>query len=192
MELDVASVEQQVSTGPPPASQRIDELLVVAYEHAQKHREGVVADYIPVLAQADPEAFGLCVTGVDGGVHEHGDTRIRFSIQSISKAFVYALVCEEIGHERVLDVVGVNNTGLAFNSVVAIELNDGHPMTNATPAQVDAAVALNEEARLSALRIGLLILAGVSVIAIVPASRLPNYRPGEIPESVASGESEAA
>ncbi|MEL4318556.1 MFS transporter [Leifsonia sp. YIM 134122] len=62
--------------------------------------------------------------------------------------------------------------------------------TDATPAQVDAAVALNEEARLSALRSGLLILAGVSLLAIVPASRLPKYRPQEIPESVATGERE--
>ncbi|WP_314146099.1 MFS transporter [uncultured Leifsonia sp.] len=54
--------------------------------------------------------------------------------------------------------------------------------TDATPAQVDAAVAVNEEARLSALKLGLLILAGVSAIAIIPASRLPKYRPGEIPE----------
>jgi hypothetical protein len=52
---------------------------------------------------------------------------------------------------------------------------------------VDAAVALNEEARLSALKLGLLILSGVSAIAIVPASRLPRYLPGEIPESVATG-----
>lgn len=59
--------------------------------------------------------------------------------------------------------------------------------TTATPAQVDAAVALNEEARLRALRLGLLTLAGVSALAILPASRLPEYRPGELPESVAAG-----
>ena len=62
--------------------------------------------------------------------------------------------------------------------------------TDATPAQVDAAVALNEEARLDALRIGLLVLAGLSALAAVPASRLPAYRPGEIPESVATGSRE--
>ncbi|KQZ85865.1 MFS transporter [Microbacterium sp. Root166] len=60
--------------------------------------------------------------------------------------------------------------------------------TDATPEQVDAAVALNEQARLSALKLGLLILAGVSALAIVPASRLPRFRPGEVPESVATGE----
>jgi len=54
--------------------------------------------------------------------------------------------------------------------------------TDATPAQVDAAIAVNEETRLDTLRLGLLILAGVSATAIVPASRLPQYRPGQIPD----------
>ncbi len=63
--------------------------------------------------------------------------------------------------------------------------------TDASPAQVDAAVALNEEARLNALKLGLLVLAGVSAIAILPASRLPRYLPGEIPESVATGRESA-
>lgn len=69
-------------------------------------------------------------------------------------------------------------------------LHEALEQTDATPAQVDAAVALNEEARLSALKLGLLILAGVSALAIVPASRLPNFRPGEIPESVATGDTD--
>lgn len=60
--------------------------------------------------------------------------------------------------------------------------------TDATPAQVDAAITLNEDARLGALRLGLLILAGISAVAIVPASRLPGYRPGEVPLSVAVGD----
>ncbi|CAM3398168.1 MFS transporter [Isoptericola cucumis] len=54
--------------------------------------------------------------------------------------------------------------------------------TDATPAQVDAAVEVNEDARLDTLRLGLLILGGVSATAILPASRLPRYRPDEIPD----------
>jgi len=64
--------------------------------------------------------------------------------------------------------------------------------TEATPAQVAVAVALNEEARLRALKIGLIALAGVSALAIIPASRLPGYRAGDIPESVATGRREEA
>lgn len=73
------------------------------------------------------------------------------------------------------------------NFVSNDRLKDVLEQTDATPAQVEAAVAVNEEARLSALKIGLLILAGVSALAIVPASRLPRYRPGEVPTSVATG-----
>ncbi len=142
MDFDVAGVPQQAGTGSPPAGARIDEVLAEAHAHASRHREGDVADYIPILAEADPEAFGVCIVDVDGGVHEVGDTRVGFSIQSISKAFVYALVCEELGHEKALDVVGVNNTGLAFNSVVAIELNDGHPMNPMVNAGAIATTAL--------------------------------------------------
>jgi len=68
------------------------------------------------------------------------------------------------------------------NFVSNDELRTVLESTTADPAQVDAAVALNETARLDALRLGLLVLAGVSATAIVPASRLPRYRPGEIPD----------
>ncbi|WP_244304512.1 MFS transporter [Leucobacter viscericola] len=73
------------------------------------------------------------------------------------------------------------------NFVSNPQLKDMLEQTDATPAEVDAAVAVNEEARLRALKLGLLILSGISVIAIVPASRLPKFKPGEIPESVATG-----
>ncbi|GAA5032504.1 MFS transporter [Microbacterium fluvii] len=79
--------------------------------------------------------------------------------------------------------VDLDRTNFVSNDRLRDILDD----TDATPAQVDAAVAVNEEARLSALKLGLLILAGVSAAAIVPASRLPKYVPGEIPESVATG-----
>jgi glutaminase len=101
-----------------------------------------VADYIPELAKADPDWFAVCVAEVDGSMHTAGDVDIEFSIQSISKAFVYALVCQEYGHEVVRDRIGVNNTGLAFNSVIAIELNDGHPMNPMVNAGAIATTAL--------------------------------------------------
>jgi len=128
MDLDVVGVEQLVSTGALPDAARVDELVASAHERNRWVSDGVVADYIPALAAADPEAFGVCVADVGGSVHAAGDVDVEFSIQSISKAFVYALVCEVMGHREALARVGVNNTGLSFNSVVAIELNDGHPM----------------------------------------------------------------
>jgi MFS family permease len=70
----------------------------------------------------------------------------------------------------------------AVNFVSNDELREVLAGTDADPVQVEAAVALNEEARLNTLRLGLLVLAGISATAIVPASRLPRYRPGEVPE----------
>lgn len=128
MDLGVEDVEQRVATGALPANDQVDALVERAFEHALPHLDGTVADYIPILAAADPELFGICVADVDGGTHSAGDTDVEFSIQSISKAFVYALVCDVYGHEVVHERVGVNNTGLPFNSVIAVELNGGHPL----------------------------------------------------------------
>lgn len=80
--------------------------------------------------------------------------------------------------------IDLDNVNFVSNDRLKAVLEE---QTDAGPAQIDAAVALNEEARLGALKLGLLILAGVSAVAIVPASRLPRYRPDEIPESVATG-----
>src|SRR5690606_26675274 len=99
-------------------------------------------DYIPALAAADPEAFGISVVEVDGEVHERGDADIRFSIQSISQAFVYALLCDRFGNEKIREIDGVDNTGLAFNSVMAIELNHGHPRNPTVNAGAIATTAL--------------------------------------------------
>jgi len=76
----------------------------------------------------------------------------------------------------------------SVNFVSNDELTSVLAGTTATPEQVEAAVELNEEQRLRTLKIGFLILAGVSAIAAIPASRLPRYRPDEIPESVATGD----
>ena len=51
-----------------------------------------------------------------------------------------------------------------------------------TPEQVEEAVQVNESARLLALKIGLLVMAGLAMLAIIPAGRLPDYRPGDIEE----------
>lgn len=143
MELGIdPGMEQRVSTGGLPGWDRVEELVGEAHERNRTVADGVVADYIPVLADVDPELFGVCVVEVDGGVHAAGDTEHRFSIQSISKAFVYALVCEALGHRAVLERVGVDNTGLAFNSVMAIELHDGHPMNPMVNAGALATTAL--------------------------------------------------
>ncbi len=136
------SVGQQVSTGNLPAWGEVEALTIAAYERYRDLDEGEVANYIPVLAGADASLFGLSVSEVNGATHDIGDSDHAFSIQSVSKAFVYALVCEAHGHAVVKERVGVNNTGLPFNSVIALELNDGHPMNPMVNAGAIATTAM--------------------------------------------------
>jgi len=87
---------------------------------------GRVADQIPVLAGADPHAFGLAVATVEGEVHGVGEWRRRFSIQSISKVFTLALVIEKDG-EALWTRVGREPSGTPFNSLVQLEYEHGIP-----------------------------------------------------------------
>ncbi|UGT62576.1 glutaminase A [Nocardia asteroides] len=164
MELEVDGVDQAVSTGALPDRERVGELLATAYQRYVPRTAGVVADYIPALAAADPDLFGIAVADLGGGAHTVGAAAHEFSIQSISKAFVYALVCDALGHGIVRDRVGVDNTGLPFNSVMAIELNDGHPMNPMVNAGAMATTALvpggTPAARWEYIRTGLSRFAG--------------------------------
>src|ERR1700754_1582191 len=127
MDVEVGDVDQRACTGDLPDSSEVEALVESAHRRCNSVAGGVVADYIPVLACADPEWFAVSVADVDGRGHSAGDVEGEFSIQSISNAFVYALVCEQRGRELVRERIGVNNTGLPFNSVIAIEFNEGHP-----------------------------------------------------------------
>src|SRR3981189_2068746 len=86
---------------------------------------GAVADYIPELNKADPNHFGIALATLDGHVYEVGDSRIPFTIQSMSKAFVFALALDTLGAARVESAIGVEPSGDPFNS---IRLNaENHP-----------------------------------------------------------------
>ncbi|WP_024803585.1 glutaminase A [Nocardia sp. BMG51109] len=164
METDVAGVRQAVSTGRLPAWDRVEALVAAAYGRYRGHGAGAVADYIPVLAEADPGLFGVVVAEVAGDMHAAGAADVEFTIQSISKAFVYALVCDQLGHDVVRDRVGVDNTGLPFDSVIAMELNDGHPMNPMVNAGALATTALmpaaSPDERWERIRSGLSRFAG--------------------------------
>jgi glutaminase len=128
------STVSAVSTGELPTLVVIQSLLVEIHEQYRWLDDGAVADYIPALADADPSLFGVSIFGAMGRGASIGDAARLFSLQSISKAFVFALVCDSLGHEEARRLLGVNATGLAFNSVMAIELNDErtmNPMVNA-------------------------------------------------------------
>ena len=80
-------------------------------------RDGAVADYIPELTKADPDWFGVCLVTVDGQRFEFGDAEQLFTIQSISKPFVYGMALEAHGREKTLTKIGVEPSGDAFNSI---------------------------------------------------------------------------
>lgn len=96
-------------------------------------RSGEVAAYIPELARAEPDLFGIAMVTADGTVYESGDTRHEFTIQSISKPLTYALALEAVGEEEVRRHVDVEPSGEAFNSIT-LEADSGiplNPMVNA-------------------------------------------------------------
>jgi len=86
-----------VSTGSLPSDVEIQTIVSTGYKRYRHVEEGSVADYIPALAEASPEAFGVAVAGVHGRVFSIGDAEQEFTIQSISKLFVFALVCNTLG-----------------------------------------------------------------------------------------------
>ena len=132
--FDEATVPPRVSTGELPDLNQVRDLVTEAYERYRSHAEGTVADYIPALANASLDLFGICVVGPRGRFFEIGDVETTFSIQSVSKPFVFALVVEAIGYEAARHRLGVNSTGFPFNSLMAVELNDDrtmNPLVNA-------------------------------------------------------------
>jgi len=108
--------------------------------------DGAVADYIPELAKANPEWFGICVVTVDGQVYEVGDYDRLFTIQSMSKPFVYGLALEEHGRDAVLERVGVEPTGDAFNSIIKLDATNRphNPMVNAGAIATSSLVTGND------------------------------------------------
>ncbi|HZP10709.1 glutaminase A [Methyloceanibacter sp.] len=94
---------------------------------------GNPADYIPELGKVDPELFGIAIATVDGQVYAVGDADVPFTIQSVSKPFMYGYALQHYGRPAVLEQVGVEPTGEAFNSIVLDEVANRpfNPMVNA-------------------------------------------------------------
>jgi len=104
----------------------IQDFLQELHRNCTAPNDGAVATYIPELAKADPDWFGICIVTANGAVYEVGDTRQEFTIQSISKPFVYGLALEDNGREATLERVGVEPTGDAFNSI-SLDPGTGRP-----------------------------------------------------------------
>jgi glutaminase len=140
--FDEATTPPRVSTGDLPMHAEIRQLVTDAYERYRGDSSGTVADYIPVLAEASPDLFGIAVVGPWGRSFEIGDVAAQFSIQSVSKPFVFALVCDTLGYEEARLRLGVNSTGFPFNSLMAVELNAERTMNPLVNAGAIASTSL--------------------------------------------------
>jgi glutaminase len=112
----------------------VGSLVAEAYERYKSNTDGQNSQVYPALARVPGHLFGICEVGTNGAVYAIGDSDYEFTIMSVSKPFIFALACEVLGHEQVREKVGANATGLAFNSLAAIEQSpDGrtNPMVNA-------------------------------------------------------------
>jgi len=111
----------------------IQKALDEAYDKFKDLKEGKNADYIKELANVDPNIFGIALVTTDGQIFTKGDISSMVSIQSVSKVFTMAEVLEEQGPQTVEEKIGVDATGMRFNSIVAVELQKGkeiNPLVN--------------------------------------------------------------
>jgi glutaminase len=123
-----------VSTGRLPPAGEVVRLVNEAHERYKSNGDGKNSQVYPALAEMPRELFGVCVVRTNGEIYAAGDAEHEFSIMSVSKPFVFALVCQAIGAEQARQKLGANATGLPFNSLAAVERSsDGrtNPMVNA-------------------------------------------------------------
>lgn len=123
-----------ISTGTLPTPEQAQALVDEAHARYRDVAEGAVSTVYPALERMAPELFGVCVAGVGGALYEAGESDHPFSIMSVSKPFVFALICDLLGPQALREKIGANATGHAFNSAAGIERSPGgrtNPMVNA-------------------------------------------------------------
>jgi glutaminase len=112
----------------------VQTFLEQLYQDLKHVSTGQVATYIPELAKANPDWFGISIVTLNGQTFEVGDISQKFTIQSISKVFVYGMVLEDHGRENLIKKVGVEPTGDPFNSLIRLDEDSkrpDNPMVNA-------------------------------------------------------------
>ncbi|WP_297572148.1 glutaminase A [uncultured Deefgea sp.] len=121
---------------------KIAAVVKEAYDKFSQAAGGENASYIPYLASVPSSLVGVTVVTKDGTVFECGDSNYEFALESISKVFSLALALEDVGAEEVHNKIGADPTGLPFNSVMALELHGGKPLSPLVNAGAMATVSL--------------------------------------------------
>ncbi|MDJ0950220.1 MAG: glutaminase A [Alphaproteobacteria bacterium] len=117
-----------------PSVEALQKLVNEAHAKFKDVKEGKNADYIPALAEVDSNLFGIAIVTIKGDVVAAGDVDYSFAIESVAKPFTMALVMQEQGTEAIREKIGVEPTGMPFNSVMAVELlkaRSVNPLVNA-------------------------------------------------------------
>ncbi len=129
--------------------QNIQKVLDDAYNKFKDLQEGKNADYIKELATVDPKIFGIALITTDGQVYTEGDIQSMVSIQSVSKVFTMAKDLEDLGPQAIQDKIGVDATGMRFNSIVAVEMQKGkeiNPLVNPGAIAASSLIAGDDSA----------------------------------------------
>lgn len=130
------------------SAKQFQSLVDEAHARYADLKEGANADYIPILATIPSELFGVVIATKDGRVFSAGDVDYEFSIQSVSKPFTAALIMTEQGPEAIREKIGVEPTGLSFNSKLALEIypdRSVNPLVNAGAIAAVSMVQANYE-----------------------------------------------
>ena len=133
-----------------PKPKEFQRLVDAAYAKFKNLQDGKNADYIPILTKTPSELFGVVIATRDGKIYTAGDVDYKFSIQSVSKPFTAALVMTQQSPEVLDAKIGVEPTGLPFNSRLAIETykdkRSVNPLVNAGAIAAVSLVQANSEA----------------------------------------------
>jgi glutaminase len=141
--LRSGAARAQARVNPEPIDERrFKQLVDDAHARFASVTGGKNADYIPYLAGVPSQLFGIVIVTPEGKVIEAGDTNYAFAIESVAKVFTLALVMSESGPDVVKNKLGANGTGLPFNSVIALELHKGNPLSPLVNAGAMATVSL--------------------------------------------------
>lgn len=108
---------------------QIQDIVQETYNKFKDNKDGKNADYIPFLAQIPSDLFGISIILEDGTEINAGDTGYKFGIESISKVPTALLIMRQSGSDTLLEKIGADATGLPFNSIYAILLENDHPST---------------------------------------------------------------